>query len=82
MDVSASGAKLRIPAPLAVGATVKIEAEELLLFGTIIRCEKSEGAYYAGIALSRSLEMLTELGKLNECLLKESAAPVEANVRA
>jgi hypothetical protein len=42
------------------------------LFGTVVRCKPSSGAYDVGIMLSRPLEMLRELCCLNESLLIES----------
>src|SRR5665213_1130144 len=71
LDVSSRGVRLRVPEPIPVGAPVRIEAQELLLFGTIAHCEQTDGAYCVGIALSRFLEMLAELGKLNASLLAE-----------
>jgi hypothetical protein len=70
-DVSSGGVRLRVPEPVPVGASVRIEAHELLLFGTVTHCEQADGAYSVGIALSRSLEMLIELEKLNASLLVE-----------
>lgn len=72
LDVSSRGARLRVPEAVPVGTAVKIEAPELMLFGTIAHCEFSDGAYEVGIVLSRPLEMLTELRKLNAALLAES----------
>ena len=71
LDVSSKGARLRAPEPVPVGAVVRIEARELLLVGTVIRCELTRGAYDVGILLSRPLEMLLELRKLAS-LLPES----------
>ena len=71
LDVSSRGVRLRVPAPIPVGAAVRIEALELLLFGTITHCEKSDGAYNVGIRFSRSLEVLADMVKLNESLFVE-----------
>ena len=72
LDVSASGARLRVPEPVPVGVNVRIEAQELLLFGTVKRCCVIHGAHEVGIALSLPLETLGELQKLNAALLAES----------
>jgi hypothetical protein len=69
LDVSSSGARLRSSEPVPVGARVRVETEELLLCGSVTRCEPTHGAYDAGIARSRPLEMLGELRKLNVSLL-------------
>ena len=82
LDVSSGGAKLRIPSPLEIGLPIKIEAQDVLLFGTIVRCEQVDGAYIVGIALSRCLEMLTELQKLNASLLTENEPQQTAEFRS
>ena len=78
LDVCSRGLRLRVPEPILIGAAVRIEAQELLLFGTIAHCEQTDGAYCVGVVLSRSLEMLAELGKLNASLLVEPE-PVPAS---
>ena len=75
LDVSSRGARLRVPEAVPVDAVVRIEAQELMLFGTVAHCEFSHGAYEVGIVLARPLEMLTELRKLNAALLAESQWP-------
>jgi hypothetical protein len=72
LDVSPSGARLRVPEPVLVGANVRIEAHELLLLGTVKRCCLTQGTHEVGVALSRPLEMLDELRQLNAALLAES----------
>ena len=74
LDVSPHGARLRVPERIEVGANVRIEAPDLLLFGTVNRCEVVHGAYEAGIALSMPLEKLGELQKLNAALWTGRAA--------
>jgi hypothetical protein len=69
LDISSKGVGLRVPEPVPVGAAARIEAQEVLLFGTIIRCEPIDGAYDVGIVLARPLELLAELGKLEASLV-------------
>ena len=71
LDVSPHGARLRVPESVEVGADVRIEAPDLLLFGRVNRCCQIHGAHEVGIELSRPLEMLGELQKLNATLLAE-----------
>ena len=71
LDVSPHGARLRVPEPVPVGANVRIEAPDLLLFGSVKWCCVTHGAHEAGITLSLPLEMLGELQKLNATLLKD-----------
>jgi PilZ domain len=72
LDVSSRGARLRVPEPIPVGATVRIEAPGLMLSGTIKRCALNHGAYDAGIVFVRPVEMLGELRKLEAAFLAES----------
>ena len=72
LDISSRGARLRIPDPVSVGETVRIEAPNVLLVGTIKRCELIHGAYEVGLVLSFPMEMLGELRKLNAACLAES----------
>jgi hypothetical protein len=75
LDVSSKGARLRASEPLSVGETVRVDAHEMVLFGTVTRCELTDGAYDIAILLSRPLKILEELGKLNESLLVEPEPP-------
>jgi hypothetical protein len=72
LDVASRGVRLRVSASVPVGAAVRIEAQEMMLFGTIAHCELNRGAYEVGIALSQPLEMLGELSKLYTALLAGS----------
>jgi PilZ domain-containing protein len=72
LDVSSTGVRLRVPEAAPVGAAVTIEAQDLLLIGTIIRCELTREAYELGIVLTRPLELLGELQKLYTALWAES----------
>jgi len=71
LDISTSGARLRVPEEVPVGANVRIEAQDLLLFGTVKRCCHMDGAHEVGIRLSLPLKMLVELRQLNAALLAE-----------
>jgi hypothetical protein len=73
-NVSAKGVGLRVPQPIPVGTAVRVEADELLLFGTITRCEPVDGAYEVGVVLCCPLAMLSELRKLNAALFVEQIA--------
>lgn len=72
LDVSLSGARLRVPEAVPVGATVRIEAPGLLLFGTIKRCGLNHRAYEVGIVFARPIEISGELRKLEAAFLAES----------
>ncbi len=72
LDLSSSGVRLRVPEAVPAGTVVRIEAQELMLFGTIAHCEFNHDAYEVGIILSEPLEMLAELRRLYAALLAES----------
>ena len=73
LDISSTGARLRIPQEVPVGANIRIEAQDLLLFGIVKRCCLTHGAHEVGITLSVPLEMLIELRKLDAALLAHDA---------
>jgi hypothetical protein len=72
LDASSRGVRLRAPEPVPVGAAVRVDGREAVLFGTVTRCEPTRGAFDVGISLSRPWEMLSELRKFNAALLVES----------
>jgi hypothetical protein len=80
LGVSSRGVGLRVPEPVPIGAAARIEAQEVLLFGTIIRCDLIDGAYDVGIVFVRPLELLAELGKVNAALLAKPE-PVLSSAR-
>jgi PilZ domain len=69
LDLSPSGARLRVPEAVRVGENVRIEAPELLLSGTVKRCCLMHGGHEV---LSLPLEVSDELRKLNAALLAEA----------
>jgi hypothetical protein len=71
LDMSGSGLCLRTPLPLPCGASVKIDAQDMLLLGEVTRCFPANGAYTVGVHLSHSLAALAELERLNRALLRE-----------
>jgi hypothetical protein len=75
LDVSSNGARLRVPNAVRIGVAVRVDAKELLLFGTITHCEETDGAFSVGIALSRALEVLADMERLNESLFVEPEPP-------
>jgi len=68
LDISSRGARLRAPQPIPVGAEIRIEAEDLLLFGTVKRCCQTRGAHEVGIVLTMPLQILGDLRRLNDAL--------------
>lgn len=71
LDISTKGARLRASEPVPVGSLIRVDSQEMLLFGTVTRCAPNRGAYDVGISLSRPLELLGELRRLNASLLAE-----------
>ncbi len=60
-DVSGSGMRVRVPLPVACGASVQIESNGTLSLGEICRCNPVEDAYELGIQLSHTLASLKQL---------------------
>lgn len=71
LDMSGSGLKLRVPAPVPCGTPVKIDGKNTLMLGEVCRCEPEEGAYTVGVQLSQTLSSLMELELLNRALIGE-----------
>lgn len=68
LDVSSGGARLRTPEEIPVGMNIRIEGQDLLLFGRVKRCRHVNGAHEVGLELSVPLEVLGQLRKLNAAL--------------
>lgn len=63
MDVSGSGIRLSVPLPVALGAPVKVEANETLSLGEVCRCLPDGDGYELGLQLSHTLTTLLDLDK-------------------
>jgi len=74
LNVSSTGALARVPERISVGERVRIEAEGILLFGTVSRCETVDRANQVGIAFAVPLEQLHDLQVLNSALLEPENA--------
>lgn len=73
LDMSGSGLRLRLPLPIPCGAPVKVEADDMLMLGEVVRCEPLGQSYSIGLSLSHSLAALSELERLNRALLGHDA---------
>jgi hypothetical protein len=71
LEISSKGARVRGPQPVEAGTPIRIESQDVLLFGNVVRSHMVRGAYEIGIEFSLPLDMLTELRKLNAALLGE-----------
>jgi hypothetical protein len=50
-----------------------VDAPGVLLVGEVTRCDLDDGAYNVGVKLSRPLEMLAELERLNRAFLRDDS---------
>ena len=73
LDISGSGLRLKLPMPIPCGAPVKLETEDMLMLGEVVRCEPLGQSYSIGLSLSHSLAALSELERLNRALLGHDA---------
>jgi hypothetical protein len=73
LDMSGSGLRLELSLPLPCGAPVKLETNDVLMLGEVVRCEPLGQSYSVGLSLSHSLAALSELERLNRALLGHDA---------
>src|SRR5271156_6885889 len=71
LDVSGKGMQVCLPLPVAPGAPVQVETEDMLFLGEACYSEAVEGGYIVGLTLSHSLTALAELDRLNRALIDE-----------
>ncbi len=80
-DISPSGLRLRVPEPLALGAPIKVDAQDVLLLAEVVRCEPDRGAYNVGLQVHKSVAA-SELIRLNNALLHEDFWTIDENAQA
>jgi hypothetical protein len=69
IDQSGRGMRLLVPYELVPGTTIKIETDDTLFLGEICYCNRvNEERFAAGIEVSQSLQMTTELRKLADAV--------------
>jgi hypothetical protein len=52
IDMSGSGLRVSIPSPIPCGSQVKVEAQEMLIFSEVCRCDENDGSYSVGLMVS------------------------------
>lgn len=52
LDMAGSGLRLSTALPVPSGARVKVETDETLMLGEVVRCEPLGGGYALGLALT------------------------------
>jgi hypothetical protein len=52
IDMSGSGLRISIPLPVPCGAQVRLEGQEMLIFGEVCRCDEQDGYYSVGLMVS------------------------------
>ena len=51
LEVSKSGLRIQLDAPLKLGTTIEIELDHLFAMGIVRHCRKFAGQYYVGLRL-------------------------------
>ena len=72
-NVSGRGLGLEVEGPLAIGAALKIVAEDAILLGEVIYCRDYGGRHYVGIELEQALSGLAELAAALRSFSDESS---------
>lgn len=72
VDLSGSGARLRIPAPLPVNSLVRLDFPDNLLLGEVVYCSPDGVAWACGIQLEHSLTRIADLHSLFLALRQEA----------
>ena len=52
IDMSGSGLRVSLPLPIPCGAQVRVEGQEMLIFGEVCRCDEQDGSYSVGLMVS------------------------------
>jgi len=52
IDMSGSGLRVSVPSPIPCGAQVRVDGQEIVIFGEVCRCEEHEDGYTVGLMLS------------------------------
>jgi hypothetical protein len=81
LDVSGVGMKVCLPLPVAPGAAVQVETEDMLFLGEACYSEAIDGGYIVGLTLSHSLTALAELDRLNKALMEEESTASKSGRR-
>jgi hypothetical protein len=81
LDVSGKGMRVSLPLPVAPGAAVQVETDDMLFLGEACYSEAVEGGYIVGLTLSHSLTALAELARLNRALVDEEAKATNSTRR-
>ena len=64
---------MKLSLPIPCGAPVKLETDDMLMLGEVVRCEPLGQSYSIALSLSHSLAALSELERLNRALLGHDA---------
>jgi hypothetical protein len=65
VDMSGSGLRVAVPAPVPYGSAVRIEGDNMLLLGEVLRTQAADGVYEVGVQISHALTSLDELQEMN-----------------
>jgi hypothetical protein len=68
VEVSPSGARLRITEPVHVGAAVRLDVGDHAILGEVCHCSRVANGYLCGIEIDQVLSYLADLNRLMEAL--------------
>lgn len=79
-DMSGIGLRVKIPLPIAYGALVRVEGDDMLILGEVCRAQRirsladrsaaaEEGGYEVGVEIAQALASLSSLERFHRALL-------------
>lgn len=71
LDISGSGMRVLSPRPLPCGALVKVEGDNRMILGEVLRSNPEGDFFSIGVKIKHVLNNLSELERLNRELLGE-----------
>jgi|SRR5271170_6316783 len=77
VEISGSNLTLKLPSAIPLGTPVKVETNDLLMLGEVMRCEPEGDGFRLGLQLRHALRDLPALEKLNRALRGEEEAARE-----
>jgi hypothetical protein len=73
-DMSGSGLRFRVPLPIACGAPVKVEGNDMLLLGEVCRSQPALDGYEVALEISHALASVSGLERFHRALLGKHTA--------
>jgi hypothetical protein len=71
VEMSGCGMRILSPLPVPYQAAVRVQAGDFLLLGEVVRSESCERGHMLAVKLQHSLNMLSDLHRLNDAIRAE-----------